>query len=199
MSLCRFEWAGRGPLETSLFAANRQRMRTSLTHTEAVGSDPFRPLATATEAEPTLALRELDLPEAPPLARAGSWAGPSSFLLSLFISSILFSLGDPPGPGPGSLLFTPHVNQPVNGRIFVPPPRLLVPYSWKIGSIQRFPPPWSGLLRASTGPFCSSLRTAPVEVRAEATSVRTSEPDRQKRTMCNDVFSRVSEGRIPSF
>lgn len=114
----------------------------------------------------------------------GSWAGPSSSLPSLFIPSSLF-FGRPPGPRPGSLLFIPHVggvslyptrmNQPVNARIFVPVPRpppsplavslpcLLVPYSWKIGSIQCFPPPWSGLLRALTGHFYSLLLRLPRE------------------------------------
>lgn len=66
--------------------------------------DDARPVDTS------MAAGEPDLPEAP---RDGSWAPPPPFFC-LSLSRPPFSLGDPPGPRPGSLLFIPHVRgQPV--------------------------------------------------------------------------------------
>lgn len=101
---------------------------------------------------------------------------PSSFLLCLSLSCPPFSSGDPLDPVEahsvhptceGSARTPARINQPVNVRIFVPVPPsllsvslscLLVPYSWKIGSIQCASlPPRSGLLRALTGQFYALL------------------------------------------
>lgn len=137
------------------------------------------------EARPVDAVTSRRLPPSSGRMRRGAVLGPAPpppFRLSL--SRPPFSLGDPPDPvqAPfcsshmwGVSLYPTRMNQPVNARIFVPVPRpppsplavslpcLLVPYSWKIGSIQRFPPPWSGLLRALTGHFYSLLLRLPRE------------------------------------
>lgn len=123
----------------------------------------------------------------------GSWVGLSSFLMSLFLQPS-FSSGDPPGPRPGSLLFIPHVRgQPVPHQnepasqwedLSPPPPHLpsrhppppsrslayLCPIAGKLPPFS-FPPPRSGLLRASTASMAdcpgACVRTPLAEVQAD--------------------------------